>query len=113
MAKIINIPSAFVYESKVAGVSKDNADGTSRQTIIEKEVNEEDDLYLELDSENKFDPNAIKVLSKHKSQIGFLKSELAEQVKPALINGTEIHCIALWVNGKEVKGVGIRIELVS
>ncbi|MEQ8471303.1 MAG: HIRAN domain-containing protein [Marinoscillum sp.] len=113
MAKIIKIPSAFVYESKVVGVSHSNQDGTSRQSIIKSEVKEEDALYLELDPDNEFDPNAIKVLSKNRNQIGFLKSDLAEKVKPALINQTTIYARALWVNGDKMLGVGIRIELVS
>ncbi|MEQ9304364.1 MAG: HIRAN domain-containing protein [Marinoscillum sp.] len=113
MAKIINIPSAFVYESKVVGVSHSNPDGTSRQTIIKNEVAEDDALFLELEPDNEFDPNAIKVLSKNKNQIGYLKSDLAEKVKPALINQTTIYCKALWVNGDKMLGVGIRIELVS
>lgn len=113
MAKIISIPSAFVYESKVVGVSHTNADGTSRQAIIKKEVAEDDDLYLELEPDNEFDPNAVKVLSKNKNQIGYLKSDLAEKVKPAIINQTHINAKALWVNGEKMIGVGIRIELVS
>ena len=113
MAKIIKIPSAFVYESKVVGVSHTNADGSSRQEIIQREVMEDDPLFLDLDPTNEFDPNAIKVLSKNQNQIGFLKSDLAEQVRPALINQTDIHCKALWVNGSKMLGVGIRIELVS
>ncbi|WP_421877600.1 HIRAN domain-containing protein [Marinoscillum sp.] len=113
MAKIIRIPSAFVYESKVVGVSHANADGTLRQDIIAQEVQEDDPLYLELDPENEFDENAIKVLSKNRRQIGFLKAELAEKVKPAIVNQTDISCKALWVNGEKMLGVGIRIELVS
>jgi len=113
MAKIIRIPSAFVYESKVAGVSHDNTDGTPRQQIIREEVAEDDPLYLEPEPTNEFDPSAIKVLSKNKRQIGYLKKELAEQVLPAIINQTEIHAKVLWINGEKMLGVGIRIELVS
>ncbi len=113
MAKIIKIPSAFVYESKVVGVSHSNADGTSRQEIIRREVAEEDPLFLELEPDNEFDPNAVKVLSKEKNQIGYLKTELAEQVRSALVNQTTVYARALWVNGEKMLGVGIRIELVS
>ena len=56
MAKIIKIPSVFVYDSKVVGVSKDNSDGTSRQEIIKQEVEEEGyfDLQLNLKVDLKF-----------------------------------------------------------
>lgn len=113
MAKIIKIPSVFVYDTKVVGVSKDNQDGTSRQEIIKQEVAEEDKLSLEAEPSNPFDPNAIKVLSKNGNQIGYLNKEMAETVLPALKNATEIHVTAKWVNGEKMLGVGLRIELVS
>lgn len=113
MAKIIKIPSVFVYETKVVGVSKENTDGSSRQEIIRNEVEEDDKLSLEAEPSNPFDPNAIKVLSKNGNQIGYLNAEMAEKVKPALDNETEIHVAAKWVNGEKMVGVGLRIELVS
>jgi len=113
MAKIIKIPSVFVYDTKVVGVSKDNEDGSSRQEIIRREVEEEDKLLLEAEPENPFDKNAIKVLSKEGNQIGYLNKEMAETIKPALDNQTEIYVTAKWVNGEKMLGVGLRIELVS
>ena len=113
MAKIIKIPSVFVYETKVVGVSKQNADGSSRQEIIRREVQEEDKLQLEAEPSNPYDHNAVKVLSSKANQIGYLSKEMAEKVKPALDNQTEIHVTARWVNGEKMVGVGLRIELVS
>lgn len=113
MAKIIKIPSVFVYDSKVVGVSKPNDDGTSRQEIIKREVNEDDLLILEEDPTNSFDPNAVKVLSKFKNQIGYLNKDLAEKIKPALGGETQIIVKASWVNGEKLLGVGLRIELVN
>ena len=113
MAKIIKIPSVFVYDTKVVGVSKANADGTSRQQFIREEVEEADKLTLEAEPNNPYDANAIKVLSPEGNQIGYLSMEMAEKVKPALDNQTEIHVTAKWVNGEKMLGVGLRIELVS
>ncbi|WP_420318477.1 HIRAN domain-containing protein [Ekhidna sp.] len=113
MAKIIKIPSVFVYETKVVGVSKDNADGSSRQEIIRREVEEDDKLKVEAEPDNLYDPNAVKVLSKFGHQIGYLNKEMAETIKPVLDNQTEIHVTAKWVNGEKMLGVGLRIELVS
>ena len=113
MAKIIKIPSVFVYDTKVVGVSKDNQDGSSRQEIIQREVAEDDKLQLEAEPENPYDANAIKVLSKNGNQIGYLSKEMAETILSALINETEIHVTAKWVNGEKMLGVGLRIELVS
>ena len=113
MAKIIKIPSVFVYETKVVGVSKDNPDGSSRQEIIKREVDEDDKLLLEAEPTNRYDENAIRILSKKGNQIGYLSREIAEKIKPALDNQTEIHVTAKWVNGNTMLGVGLRIELVS
>lgn len=113
MAKIIKIPSVFVYETKVVGVSKPNEDGSSRQDFIRQEVKENDKLKLEAEPDNPFDSNAIKVLSPQGHQIGYLSKEMAEKVKPAVNSQTEIHVTAKWVNGEKMLGVGLRIELVS
>ena len=113
MAKIIKIPSVFVYDSKVVGVSQNNDNGSSRQEIIEKEVAEEDSLILKPEPDNTFDRNAVKVLSKFGNQIGYLNRDLAEKVSPALENSTKMYVKASWVNGEKMLGVGIRIELVS
>ena len=113
MAKIIKIPSALVYDTKVVGVSKDNADGSSRQEIIRSEVAEDDKLTLKEEPENEFDSNAVQVLSKLGNQIGYLSKELAETIKPALINQSEVHVTVKWVNGDKMLGVGLRIELIS
>lgn len=113
MAKIIKIPSAYVIDSKVVGVSKVNNDGSSRQEFIKNEVLEEDVLRFELEPENEFDPNAVKVLSKHGNQIGYLSRDTAERVRPAILNEAEIKVIASWVSGEKMLGVGLRIEMVN
>ncbi len=113
MAKIIKIPSVFLYETKVVGVSMENEDGSSRQEIIRMEVEENDKLKLESEPTNAYDPNAVKVLSQYGNQIGYLNKEIAEKVKPALAHGTDIRVTTSWVNGEKMLGVGLRIELVS
>ena len=113
MAKIIKIPSAYVLDSKVVGVSKENADKTSRQKIIAQEVEENDELQLELEPENPFDPNAVKVLSKQGHQIGYLAKDIAERMRFAILNETNVVVKASWVNGDKMLGVGLRIEMVN
>jgi hypothetical protein len=113
MAKVIKIPSVYVLETKVVGVSKENMDGTSRQAIILSEVIEEDLLSLQLEPDNEFDPNAVKVLSKFGNQIGYLGRDVAERVKMAILNEVSVKVVARWVSGDKFKGVGLRIELVN
>ncbi|MEM6814977.1 MAG: HIRAN domain-containing protein [Bacteroidota bacterium] len=113
MAKIIKIPSVFVYDTKVVGVSKENEDGSSRQKFIRREVVEGDNLLLKPEENNPYDPNAVRVFSKFGHQIGYLSRDMAEKVKPALDNGTEVQVKASCVSGDKICGVGLRIELVS
>jgi hypothetical protein len=113
MAKIIKIPSAYVMDTKVVGVSKENSDGTSRQQIIAREVLENDPIQLELEPDNPFDPNAVKVLSKFGHQIGYLGRDVAERVRMALLNEVDVTAKASWVSGDKMMGVGLRIEMVN
>jgi len=113
MAKIIKIPSAYVIDTKVVGVSHQNADGSSRQKIIAEEVNEDDILSLEAEPTNAYDPNAVKVLTNTGHQIGYLNKEVAEQIHNALYNDISIRTKVSWVSEREIKGVGLRIELVN
>jgi hypothetical protein len=113
MAKIIKIPSAYVMDTKVVGVSKNNTDGSSRQQIIAREVKENDPLQLVLEPDNPFDPNAVKVLSKFGHQIGYLGRDVAERVRMALLNEVEVTVKASWVSGEKMMGVGLRIEMVN
>jgi len=113
MAKIIKIPSAYVMDTKVVGVSKENSDGTSRQQIIVREVAENDPLQLVLEPDNPFDPNAVQVLSKFGHQIGYLGRDVAERVRMALLNEVNVTVKASWVSGDKMMGVGLRIEMVN
>lgn len=113
MAKIIKIPSAYVIDTKVVGVSHLNIDGTSRQSIIAEEVNEDDLLQLEAEPTNIYDPNAVKVITQKGHQIGYLSKEVAEQIHHAINNDISIRTKVSWVSEREIKGVGLRIELVN
>jgi len=113
MAKVIKIPSAYVIETKVVGVSKDNADGSSRQQVIAREVAENDPLQLVLEPDNPFDPNAVKVLSKFGHQIGYLGRDEALRVRHALLGEVDVTAKASWVSGDKIMGVGVRIEMVN
>lgn len=113
MAKIIKIPSAYVLDTKVVGVSKENSDGSSRQLIIAREVAENDPMQLELEPDNPYDPQAVKVLSKFGHHIGYLGREDAARVRMAMLNDVQVTAKASWVSGEKMVGVGLRIELVN
>jgi hypothetical protein len=65
--------------TKVAGVTHDNADGTSRQTVIAAcQLGEKLDLIH--DDKNAYDPNAIEVRRASGEQLGYLSARLAGEV---------------------------------
>ena len=111
MAKIIRLPSAYVIDTKVVGVSKINDDGSSRQELIRKLIREDDPIRLEPEPDNAYDPHAVRVLSNHGHQIGYLPRETAERVASAIENEATIHCRVAWTGGEKFAGVGLRIEL--
>ena len=64
--------------TKIAGLTHENPDGTSRQFIIEQ-CRPYERVSLEHDPENEHDENAVKVMHGDGSQIGFIPAHLAEE----------------------------------
>jgi hypothetical protein len=63
------------YLMSVAGVSFDNDDGSSRQTIISS-CKPGETLRLIREPDNKFDPRAIKVVRGNGRQVGYLPARI-------------------------------------
>ena len=100
--------------SKVAGVSHLNANRTSRQKIIREELRAMGRLLLRREPDNKFDPNAVVVLSEAHDQIGYLQERLAGEVAESLRGGCVWEC---WVSevtsgGARKKAYGVNIVLL-
>lgn len=67
------------FYSKIAGISRQNSDGTSRQAIAAQcEVGE--GLYFEHEPDNPVDPNAIKLSRLSGEQLGYLRADYAERL---------------------------------
>ena len=62
----------------VAGVSYDNDDGSSRQTIISR-CKPGETLMLIREPDNKFDAGAIKVTRRNGQQIGYVPAHICAQ----------------------------------
>ena len=102
--------------TKIAGVTKKNEDGTSRQDLLAGcEVG--DEVYLERDEFNEYDPNAIQVFDADYQQLGYLNKELAQDLAPLMDAGLnlrgEIIDITGGEEGKETLGCNILISLKS
>ena len=113
MGKVIRLPSAYVINTKTVGVSKENADGSSRQEVIKNEVAEDDPIHLVHEPENPYDTHAIRVLTESGKQIGYLSKDVAPKIQSAIENEAHIHAKVSWVSGEKVMGVGLRIELIN
>lgn len=113
MGKVIRLPSAYVINTKTVGVTKDNADGSSRQDIIKSEVAEDDPIHFVHEPDNTFDPSAVKVMTATGRQIGYLSKDVAPRIQSAIENEAQIHATVSWVSGEKSVGVGLRVELVN
>ena len=104
--------------TKVVGVTHKNGDGTSRQKILKKmrrEGREGETVYLEHEPDNPFDENAVKVLNTDSEQLGYLSSELAEDIVERVANGEVFNAvISEFTGGDELRPtVGCNLEITS
>lgn len=112
-----------VIHSKVRGVTRDNPDKKNRQAIIKKQVKVGMPLTARREPNNPVDKNAIGLwvetrglLSKGEAQIGYISSELAEELSPFMTKGGRLEIKVTDVTGggrDESWGVNIEIKKVE
>ena len=102
--------------TKVAGVSYQNEDGTSRQAIARRCAVWEK-LKLFHDDENPHDSNAIQVLRENGQQLGFLPAYLAAEVATGNAEGMQyvafVNDVTGGHNGAETTGINLLIVVVE
>ena len=109
----IKAPVEFEYPARVAGVTKKNTDGISRQDVI-AQLYEGDVLILEAEPNNKYDPNAVKVCKPDGQQAGYISVGLAKSVSERLLDNQRVDCIITDFDtferrGEITFGLGIRL----
>jgi hypothetical protein len=105
--------------TKIRGVTNSNEDGSSRQSLINKYVDEDGGLLLlERERDNLHDANAIAVHIwpdidiEGETKIGYLSGDLAAKLAPILDSGGDIVCMATErTGGDEDKSFGVNLEL--
>jgi len=111
---------AETIHTKVAGVTFENDNGHKRQDLIRDLVKSGDNIDLDREKGNSFDPNAIAVLYfvEDKKEweygyhrIGYISRDLAAQLAPLLDQGYEIHAEVAEVTGEEYDSLGVNLEL--
>ncbi|HEV3137063.1 MAG TPA: HIRAN domain-containing protein [Pirellulales bacterium] len=106
------------FHSKIAGVSKENQDGSNRQLII-RSCNVGESLVAKREPQNRFDKNAVALNRRFGQQLGYLNSELAAEVAPWLDQGQRVEMIISDITGGDESsftearlfGVNIHISL--
>lgn len=118
--------NGYEFHTKVAGVTFDNPDGSSRQEHIRK-CKEGDQLFLLHDPENEYDNNAVIVYRSERTwwgnerygQIGFLGRHVAPQVVEHIEEYGEESALAVITSlaggtwRKPTRGVNIKVMLVG
>jgi len=98
------------FHTKVAGVTFKNNDGNSRQKIIQNCIVGER-LLLIPEPNNKHDRDAVKVCKTNNQQIGYLKKELAYDVKILLADSkSKLNASITSINGVDILGVSLKIN---
>lgn len=64
----------FETRTKIVGVTKGN-----HQALL-SELSEDDEIQLIREEDNEYDPNAIAVLNSDEKKLGYINSELAEEI---------------------------------
>jgi hypothetical protein len=112
-------PRQKTIRSKAVGVTFDNPDGTSRQAIIKRFCDAGMDLEIRPEPDNPHDENALGVwvrkgghFGSRALQIGYVRSELADELRKTLEQGCEVSARILEVTGGgRGKNFGVNIEL--
>jgi len=99
------------FYTKVVGVTHENEYGESRQEIIRERLYEYDSLDLRREPDNEYDNNAIAVYTDTGEQIGYLSSEVAEELAPLMDDGWEVKAVVKDITGDEGKISGVNIEI--
>ena len=106
----------YYVETRIAGVSFANDDGSSRQDALAEIEHQGGALPITLKRKpkNRFDPNAIAVFHEDK-QIGYVPRQLAEELAPIIDAGIEMraHIVSIGQNAVGLYGLTIRIDWVG
>lgn len=105
----------YTIHSKIAGVSFNNDDGSSRQQIIQTFCNAGDELTLKREPNNPYGRgNAIAVHLSTGPQLGYIEHGLSRDLAPKIDAGTRLRVTiaAVTAADKSTLGVDIAIEVV-
>lgn len=105
-----------IFYTKVAGVTKKNPDGERRQSII-KCLSPGDPVTLIREYDNRYDSNAIKVVTAY-GQIGYIPADTsANNLASEMDRGNKVSAVISEITGgepgKPTRGVNLQVTLLS
>jgi len=99
------------FNTKIAGVTFKNKDGSSRQRLLRKSDPNEL-LLMKREPENPVDENAIKLVKPKGKQLGYIPSKNAETLAPQMDNGAKFFAQISQINGGDNgKSYGANIRI--
>lgn len=99
-----------LINTKIAGVTFPNEDGTNRQDLI-KQLKIEEELILEKEDNNPYDSNALRILNKNKQMIGYIKKTLAQDIRTGMKNGWVYKAKVSMITGQDKQTTGCNIVI--
>ena len=101
-----SIADARTFATKVVGITFEG-----RQAVAEG-ICEGDELLLERQPDNAFDPNAIALIAPDGSQVGFLRRQIAAALAPRIDDGVEYEaCVLQVTGGEDGRSLGINVQV--
>lgn len=100
-----------LFYSKIAGVTKRNRRGPSRQKLIE-ELSDWTELYLFPEPDNKFSAWAIRVENSDGDQLGYIPDQTARELSAHIAKGHVYRCFVSEITGWDYSRLGVNIALV-
>ena len=100
------IADARTFATKVVGITFEG-----RQAVAEG-LSEGDELLLERQPDNAYDPNAIALIAPDGSQVGFIRRQIAAAIAPLIDAGAEYEAVVLQVTGGDQgRSLGINVQV--
>lgn len=108
-----------VIRTKVRGVTSQNEDGRWRQDIIKRHCHDGQSLQVVREPDHEFDENAIalwvvipRLIFKSKGRIGYIASDLTEDLAPFVDKGNRLEAKVLNViGGDEGRSFAVNVEI--
>ncbi len=100
------------FYTKIVGVTAKNADGVSRQTVIQT-LRIGQKLHLQREPGNPHDPEAIRVITPKRVVVGYIHAKMANDLAPVIDAGYRFSVVVSSLTGGDADSFGVNIRVRS